>query len=314
MDIRPASAADRPAINSLLRRALNVGDDPRYDDFLEWKHRENPFGPSYEWVATVGGAVVGYRSFLRWQLVVDGEVRPAVRAVDTATDREHQGKGIFNALTLHGVEQLTADGVAWVFNTPNDASRPGYLKMGWSLVGRLPVAVMARSVLTLRHARRARQPAQRWSEPSSAFEPAVPAIERIAGRDANSVTGSTSNGWATNRTMPFLRWRYGLEALHYRAVDTGDAAVVFRVRQRGPLREVLIADVIGNGAARVRVGSVARSILRSTGADVAVISARPRPRTAIPVGGPQLTWRPITDERVPTIESLSFCGGDMELF
>jgi GNAT superfamily N-acetyltransferase len=311
LDIRPAATDDRPVVNALLRRTLEVGDDPRYDEFLEWKHRANPFGPSYEWVATIDGAVVGYRSFLRWQLIVDGAVRPAVRAVDTATDRHHQGKGIFSALTMHAVEHLASDGVAWVFNTPNDASRPGYLKMGWSVVGRLPVAVMARSPLALRHVRRARQPAARWSEPCAAFEPAVEILDRIVGRDDTRVAPT---GWATNRTMPFLSWRYGLEALHYRGVDAGDAVVVFRVRQRGPLREVLIADVVGPGERRVRLGSVARKILRSTGADVAVIAGRRRPRTAIAIGGPQLTWRPVTDERMPTLDQLSFCGGDMELF
>lgn len=316
VDIRPASASDRPAINALLRRALSVGDDPRYDLFLEWKHRANPFGPSYEWVASTDGVVVGYRSFLRWELIVDGAVLPAVRAVDTATDQEHHGKGIFNALTRHGVEQLAADGVAWVFNTPNDASRPGYLKMGWSVVGKLPVAVMVRSPLTLRHARRARQPAARWSEPSGAFEPAVEAIERIAGRDA-SLLDAASAGWATNRTPSFLRWRYGLDDLHYRGVRVDEASVVvFRVRQRGPLREALIADVISRPGAttRVRLGSIVRKVLRATRADVAVIAGRHRPRTAIPISGPQLTWRPVSDHRVPTLDQLAFCGGDMELF
>lgn len=316
LDIRPAAADDRPAINGLLRQALNVGDDRRYERFLEWKHRANPFGPSYEWVATIDGAVVGYRSFLRWELIVDGAVRTAVRAVDTATDRDHYGKGIFNALTVQGVEHLASEGVAWVFNTPNNASRPGYLKMGWSVVGRLPVAVMARSPLTLRHVRQARQPAARWSEPCTAFEPAIEAIGRVVGNDLPS-RDAANDGWATNRTPSFLRWRYGLDDLHYRGVcPVADCVVVFRVRQRGPLREAMIVDVIRRPGevARVRLGSVVRKILRSTGADVAVISGRHRPRTAIPVAGPQLTWRSVSDQRVPTLDQLSFCGGDMELF
>ena len=308
--IRDVADGDRPAINALLRQALGVGDDPRYERFLEWKHRANPFGCSYEWVATIDGAIVGYRSFLRWELIVDGAVHNAVRAVDTVTDPLHQGKGIFNALTLHGVEHLAAHDVAWVFNTPNDASRPGYLKMGWSVVGKLPVGVVPRSILTLRHVRRARQAADRWSEPCTEFEPAVEALERVVGNGDPPVAAR----WATNRTMPYLRWRYGLDDLHYRGVDVSNAVVVFRVRRRGPLREALIADVIGHGDRPVRLGSVVRRILRSTGADVAVISGRHRPRTALPVAGPQLTWRPITDERIPTIEELSFSGGDMELF
>ena len=28
-----------------------------------------------------------------------------------------------------------------MFNTPNDQSRPGYLKMGWQVVGRVPIGV-----------------------------------------------------------------------------------------------------------------------------------------------------------------------------
>ena len=311
MEIRPASVDDRPAINALLRNALGAGDDPRYDRFLEWKHRANPFGASYEWVATIDEAVVGYRSFLRWELIVDGAVRTAVRAVDTATDRDHLGKGIFSALTKHGVAHLGSQGVAWVFNTPNDSSRPGYLKMGWSVVGKLPVGVMARTPAALRHVRRARQTADRWSEPCTEFEPAVEAIERIVSEDSPP---AASAGWATNRTSSFLRWRYGLDDLQYRGVAVGNAVVVFRVRRRGPLREALIADVVGDAEPPVRLGSVVRSILRSTGADVAVISGRQRPRTALSVAGPQLTWRPISDQRIPTIEDLSFCGGDMELF
>lgn len=311
LEIRDVADGDRPAINALLRQALGVGDDPRYERFLEWKHRANPFGCSFEWVATIDGAIVGYRSFLRWELVAGAEVRNAVRAVDTATDPDHHGKGIFKALTLHGVAQLATHDVAWVFNTPNDASRPGYLKMGWSVVGKLPVAVTARSPRALRHVRRARQAAERWSEPCTEFAPAVEVIEGIAGNDNTRVDEAR---WSTNRTMPFLRWRYGFDDLHYRGVEVGGAAVVFRVRRRGPLREALIADVVGDPQRPLRLGSVARRILRATGADLAVMSGPRRPRTALPLSGPQLTWRPITDQRVPTIQQLAFCGGDMELF
>jgi hypothetical protein len=308
VDIRPASPDDRGAINALLRRALGAGDDPRYEAFLEWKHHANPFGASYEWVATTDGRVVGYRAFLQWQLSVDGAVLPAVRAVDTATDPDHLGRGIFRALTTQGVDRLATDGVACVFNTPNDASRPGYLKMGWSTVGKLPVSVIARSPLALRHVRRARQPAERWSERVSAFEPALDAIERVTkGRD----TRVTGPGWSTHRTMEFLRWRYGLDDLHYRGVQVRDSVVVFRVRRRGPLREALIADVVGPD---VPMAKAIRAILRATAADVAVSTGRHRPRIALPVAGPQLTWRPVCDERIPALDQIAFSSGDVELF
>ena len=48
---------------------------------------------------------------------------------------------MFTKLTMHGLAAMQADGVDFVFNTPNSQSRPGYLKMGWREVGRLPAAV-----------------------------------------------------------------------------------------------------------------------------------------------------------------------------
>ena len=65
----------------------------------------------------------------------------AVRAVDTATDPDYQGRGLFTRLTLQAIDELRAEGVDFVFNTPNDQSRPGYLKMGWQVVGTLPTHV-----------------------------------------------------------------------------------------------------------------------------------------------------------------------------
>ena len=140
VEIRRGSSADFPAILELARRALGWTDaDAR---FLEWKHRDGPLGESPIWLAEVDGRAVGFRTFLRWELVEPGgRVVRAVRAVDTATDPAFQGRGIFTKLTLGALDPLRAEGVEMVFNTPNDKSRPGYLKMGWSEIGQLPVEV-----------------------------------------------------------------------------------------------------------------------------------------------------------------------------
>ena len=58
-----------------------------------------------------------------------------------------------------------------MFNTPNDQSRPGYLKMGWQLVGRLPVLARPRSPAALARLARARTPADKWSQPADAGLP-----------------------------------------------------------------------------------------------------------------------------------------------
>jgi GNAT superfamily N-acetyltransferase len=141
LDIRPATPDDRPAIIELLGRSLGSDGDPRYSELFAWKHDHNRFGPSPMWVAVDGDRIAGVRALMRWEFERGGEVLRAVRAVDTATDPDYQGRGLFKALTMHGIEQVRADGVDFVFNTPNSQSLPGYLKMGWREVGRLPAAV-----------------------------------------------------------------------------------------------------------------------------------------------------------------------------
>src|SRR5713101_901703 len=139
LTVQRATSADFPGVLELTRRALGWTDADTH--FLEWKHLRNPFGPSPMWVATDDDRVVGFRAFLRWEFVTRaGRTVTAVRAVDTATDPAYQGQGIFTRLTTEAIAALTHDGVELIFNTPNAKSLPGYLKMGWQEIGRLPVA------------------------------------------------------------------------------------------------------------------------------------------------------------------------------
>ena len=136
IELRPATPDDREQILALLGVSLGWGDDTRYRELFAWKHERNPFGRSLAWVVERDGRVVAVRLFMRWMFRRGGSTLHAVRAVDTATHPDHQGHGLFTALTTHALEACRAEGVAFVFNTPNAQSRPGYLKMGWREVGR----------------------------------------------------------------------------------------------------------------------------------------------------------------------------------
>ena len=67
------------------------------------------------------------------------KVYRCLRAVDTATHPEHQGKGIFKKLTLQLIDEAAKQGYDFIFNTPNAQSTPGYLKMGWKRWGKVPL-------------------------------------------------------------------------------------------------------------------------------------------------------------------------------
>ena len=156
------------AIIALCRASLGWEPDDPNEAFFAWKHDENTFGRSPAWVAVAeDGTIVGLRVFLRWRFrEPSGSTFTAVRAVDTATHPDWQGKGIFTKLTLGAIPDLRSDGVDVIFNTPNDKSRPGYLKMGWSQVGRVPVGVRPTSLRALGKIAQARTAADLWSSAS----------------------------------------------------------------------------------------------------------------------------------------------------
>ena len=145
-----------------------------------------------------------------------------------------------------------------MFNTPNDQSRPGYLKMGWQVVGRVPVAVRPRGPRSLVAMARARVPADKWSLPTAAGQPAIrvldqtEAVTALAGA-AGDGRPAAGGGLATDRTVEHLPWRYRFAPLHYRAVvapgGPAHGLAVFRLAPRGRAREATVCELLAPDAA-----------------------------------------------------------------
>ena len=316
--VRAAEPGDDATALPMLRASLGKVDDPHYEAFLHWKHRDNPFGVSPAWVALHDGVVVGYRTFLRWEFLTgQGKVLRAVRAVDTATAPEYRGLGIFRTLTLQGVAEMTLAGDGIVFNTPNDQSRPGYLKMGWSPARQLPVGVMPRGPRSLVSMLTSRVPAALWSEPTEVGEDAAVALADPAVTQG-LLLHSPASGVRTNRTPDYLAWRTAFGPLRYRLLLAADGdpergGVVFRLRRRGDAVEA------ANGEQRVPAGRpgavLVRRVLRATGADYA-IGLRTGPSAGLvplPRQGPLLTTRPLAAS-APSPRDWALTLGDVELF
>ena len=120
----------------LVRIAIGRGSVPRTEAFWRWKHEQNPFGPSPAMVAEADGRIVSLRIFLRWRWLYGKYAYAAVRPVDTATHPDWRRRGLFERLTRELLQVMKAEGVAFVFNTPNATSGRGYEKLGWRMVGR----------------------------------------------------------------------------------------------------------------------------------------------------------------------------------
>ncbi|OPC80249.1 GNAT family N-acetyltransferase [Embleya scabrispora] len=269
--VRELGKHDEPRVLDLLGTALSGGPTgERTSEFFRWKHRDNPFGASPGLVAeSADGRVVAVRLFLRWEFVFGGEVIRAVRAVDTATHPDVQGRGLFRRLTTDLLERIEAD-TSLVFNTPNGNSLPGYLKMGWQEVGKVPIALhpirplaFARGLKELRASGDLTGTSQTWNSVDPAARCRFPTARQFfsdpraaIGFDelvAEADAGDAAIGHDKLRTAltgDFLRWRYGeAPGLDYRIVASyknGElTGVVFgRPRLRGPLVEFTLSQMV----------------------------------------------------------------------
>ncbi len=309
--IRAARPDDVDAIVELQRVGLGEGTLPRSVEAWRWKHVDNPFGSSFVLVAESAGRLVGLRAFMAWRFIDGARVVRAVRAVDTVTHPDWQGRGVFTRLTRALLDEVATAGVELVFNTPNDKSRPGYLKLGWHDLGRLTV----------------------WGRPLrprviSRAHDALPASDALLTLVVNP---QPSQGLQTPTDAAFLRWRYGaVPGIDYRAVVDGDGAAVGRRRRRGRFVEAMITEVVvGEGVAGIaRAARAVRLLGRALDAAYAIAVAPIGSRRAlvlagagfvpVPRAGPHFTVRPsgahVGAARGLSLREWALGLGDIELF
>lgn len=134
--IRDYSIEDEESVLNLMQ--IGMGGGPtgtREQSFWRWKHYKNPFGNSIAIIAVTGDRqIIGLRTFMRWNFLIEGEEIRAVRAVDTVTHPEFRRYGVFSRLTNIALERVKQEGIDLIFNTPNQSVLPGYLKLGWHYI------------------------------------------------------------------------------------------------------------------------------------------------------------------------------------
>jgi GNAT superfamily N-acetyltransferase len=240
MQIRPATPQDKPAMIELLKKSLGEGLIPKSEALWTWKHEQNPFGASFVLLAEENGALIGLRAFMQWQWKWKGAVYKAIRAVDTATHPDHQGKGIFKKLTLQQLELCKQQGVHFVFNTPNDQSRPGYLKMGWVQQGRMPLKLKVLNPVALAYAlafKKGKTAAGNDDPtPEQTWDP------RVFGLMDNYAGNSDQLNTALSAS--YIRWRYADNPLfrYNYFTDFENFLLIGRIKPHSFTRELRLVD------------------------------------------------------------------------
>lgn len=206
----------------LFKTSLNnIGGE----DWFQWKHMDNPFGVSYGFVAIENEQIIGARFFMQWEFLSGGEVLKAIRPVDTVTHPSSRGKGVFTKLTLHGLDKLNSAAYSLIFNTPNNSSLPGYLKMGWKLY---PYAFKHMYF---------------FASPFSHRR----TVEIESSVSKEFVPGHIPEGVESHKSAEFIIWRYGAGNYQFAKFSNDQSALlVFKTIKRKGISIMLIKDYIGD--------------------------------------------------------------------
>lgn len=235
MEIRKASEIDIPEIVKVLKASLGEDQLELSEEVWRYKHIDNPFGKSIVFLAVEDKKIIGVRAFMRWQWQEASKQFSALRAVDTATHPDHQGKGIFKKLTLKAVDFAKANNHHFIFNTPNEQSRPGYLKMGWKQVGKVYVGLKP-SLYFLR---------PKKSSQAYSIEKNISQTElEVLCTDWNKKLEAKS-GLFTPKSAEMLKWRYEENPLKSYEVIAGNGYYLAAyIKKRGRFKEFRIAEYI----------------------------------------------------------------------
>jgi len=97
---------------------------PFTEDWLRWKHREGPWGPSRCWVAVDDAGILGLVFGLPWTYRVGSESVRGSRLVDGGSTPRARGRGVFQAVVAEELRQWDADtspGIVLATATPEAA-------------------------------------------------------------------------------------------------------------------------------------------------------------------------------------------------
>lgn len=315
MIIREANSKDIPEIVKVLKASLGENDLPLSEEIWNFKHVVNPFGASLVLVAEEDEKIVGVRAFMRWEWKKEKFVYRALRAVDTATHPEYQGRGIFKKLTLKAVELSKEHEDNFIFNTPNDQSRPGYLKMGWKVVGKVNVALKP-SISSI------------FSKvgKSGVYDINIHSEESII-----ELCNKWNNRWEgagklfTPKSREFLEWRYEKNPLQkYEVLATEDFYIASYIKKRKNIREFRVSECIYRNESLVYsdLNKALKRLARKLGAHVISFAPGILPLKGLMLKG---SYGPILTVRELNLAENEYSGlleienwnnsiGDLELF
>ena len=130
---------DEKQIIELKNQIFNENTD--LDDWV-WLFKDNPAGEALIGLARDGEVIAGQYTVVPVKMRIDGQIALCSQSLDTMTNPDYRGLGIFTALAEDVYKNAESDGQSFVYGFPNKASYPGFIKkLDWFDVCNIPYMI-----------------------------------------------------------------------------------------------------------------------------------------------------------------------------
>ncbi len=293
MKIRDGNEQDLEGILSLRRLVFGgFEEDKLRPDFWKWEFTDGPDGRAFIYLAEDEGRVAGHFADIPRRFSFNGDVRLGTLSLDLMVHPDFRRRGIFVGMGRYAAERVRKEnGIVMTAFPIRKETIAGLLKIGWEVVGELPVLVYPlrfRGIIN----RYLRFPpvsfllggaargfyslfgGGRKEEMNRGIK-----IEEITGLDEGFdrfwEKASTAHSVLGVRDRAFLNWRYFRNPVRtytiYRAMDNGEMVGYLILRKVDLLRfnSAVIVDLLAVNEKSI-IPLVARGIERSAemGADL----------------------------------------------
>jgi GNAT superfamily N-acetyltransferase len=110
--------------------------------FIQWQYADNPAGKIVGYNAMAGDVVAAHYVAQPFYAKLNGQTSKGLLSLNTATHKDHRGKGLFTKLADLTYAAAAKEGYAFVIGVANQNSVRGFTKhLGFQLVGKLQAKV-----------------------------------------------------------------------------------------------------------------------------------------------------------------------------
>lgn len=133
-----------------IKRLFDDGGNEKNLEMLEWQYDLPPEGPAITTfsVSGLGDDAAVYSVFPLKFTVSGSRDMLGAQSLDTLTDSNHRGKGLFVESARKNYSEAKSKGVGFVYGFPNSFSGPGFFKkLGWRDLGFPPFRIFLWNLL-----------------------------------------------------------------------------------------------------------------------------------------------------------------------